>query len=204
MPFISAVVPTAYFIRNAGNYETIYGALAALPLFLLWIYIAWVIILLGALLAWRLHVGFPQDDEKDTLDHARTPRDRFRNLQVRSILPQLTLLEVHRLYETGKGQGITSQTLGDRLKIPMQWIDDALQTLKELNYVIVEKQDDDSLTDYSGDHYFPARPATSISIKDLTKDLDSPLVEWLDHHREDEAIAILQQVRRDLEAGITS
>ncbi|MCK0538313.1 YihY family inner membrane protein [Alcanivorax quisquiliarum] len=36
------------FIRHAPNYEVVYGAFAAVPIFLLWLYISWVVVLLGA------------------------------------------------------------------------------------------------------------------------------------------------------------
>jgi len=39
------------FIRNSPNYEEIYGALAAIPIFLLWIYLSWIIVILGASIA---------------------------------------------------------------------------------------------------------------------------------------------------------
>jgi membrane protein len=37
------------------TYQILYGAIAALPIFLVWIYISWVIILLGAIVAATLH-----------------------------------------------------------------------------------------------------------------------------------------------------
>ena len=46
----------AVFIQQFPTYSKIYGALAALPLFLLWIYLCWMITLLGALLAAALPV----------------------------------------------------------------------------------------------------------------------------------------------------
>jgi membrane protein len=39
------------FIRRSPNYEEIYGALAAIPIFLLWIYLSWIIVILGASIA---------------------------------------------------------------------------------------------------------------------------------------------------------
>ncbi len=39
------------YLGSATTYQQIYGALAALPLFLLWIYLTWVMVLLGASLA---------------------------------------------------------------------------------------------------------------------------------------------------------
>jgi membrane protein len=37
-----------FFIRQAPSYEVVYGAFAAVPLFLLWVYISWIIVLGGA------------------------------------------------------------------------------------------------------------------------------------------------------------
>jgi membrane protein len=46
----------AIFIRQFPTYAIIYGALAALPLFLLWLYLSWLITLVGALLTAALPV----------------------------------------------------------------------------------------------------------------------------------------------------
>jgi membrane protein len=46
----------AVFITQVPTYSKIYGALAALPLFLLWIYVSWLITLVGALLTAALPV----------------------------------------------------------------------------------------------------------------------------------------------------
>ena len=39
-----------FFVTNFANYKAIYGAVAALPVFLIWIYLSWTIILAGAVM----------------------------------------------------------------------------------------------------------------------------------------------------------
>ncbi|MDB5798576.1 MAG: putative ribonuclease [Paucimonas sp.] len=46
----------ALFVANFATYTIVYGALAAVPIFLVWIYVGWMIVLIGAVLAAALPV----------------------------------------------------------------------------------------------------------------------------------------------------
>ena len=41
----------AWYVASVPTYNAVYGAFATLPIFLLWIYLGWVIVLLGAVIA---------------------------------------------------------------------------------------------------------------------------------------------------------
>lgn len=43
------------FVSSAVTYQVIYGAIAIVPIFMLWIYLSWMVCLLGAILAATLH-----------------------------------------------------------------------------------------------------------------------------------------------------
>ena len=44
----------AFYIGQMTSYQTVYGALAAIPIFLLWMYVSWMAVLLGAVVAANL------------------------------------------------------------------------------------------------------------------------------------------------------
>jgi membrane protein len=69
----------AVYVKNVPTYELVYGTLAALPVFLIWIYVCWLIVLSGAAItatltlnadAPRYHPQWPRNESI-----ARTPRN---------------------------------------------------------------------------------------------------------------------------------
>ncbi len=49
------------YFTVATTYKLLYGALAAIPLFLIWLYLSWILVLLGAMMANILTNGIPKE-----------------------------------------------------------------------------------------------------------------------------------------------
>lgn len=168
------------FVRDSKNYQTLYGAMAQLPIFLVWLYVCWTVILLGALFAWRLQEGFPVDEKEDTLDEAQTPIESLRNSQVKSLLPTICLAAIYRNFQQATGRGISADELGHALHLPGTWVGEALDVLEGLGYAVMSKNEGDTV-----DTYYPAFPPESLSLGRISVDLGRPLRDWLAHWHHD-------------------
>lgn len=114
----------AAFVASMTSYETIYGAVAAVPIFLVWIYAAWMVLMMGAVVAaslreWRFKfaggrmgglamVGFALD----VLSKLAMAQSAGGGLTTRALskavtLPDLTLLEVLEQLKTGRFVAVT-------------------------------------------------------------------------------------------------
>lgn len=174
------------FVSNASNYRTLYGALAQLPLFLMWLYICWIIILFGAVLSWRFQEGYPQSAEASdvsALEAGKTPIEYWRNLQLRAMLPKISLLAIYKNFQGGSGKGISPQDLGHQLNLPIVWITSAMDTLESLGFVVAAKSEGESdllSLDGSSETYFPAFPAEKLDMKRIDDSLQTSRDEWIE------------------------
>jgi len=60
----------ALYILNFKSYQLIYGALATIPIFFVWVYVSWIVMLVGAVLAAVLHI----DDRAKDLSQSEALR----------------------------------------------------------------------------------------------------------------------------------
>lgn len=79
------------------SYQLIYGTFAAIPLFLLWIYISWVIVLIGAELVHALSGYDDRDDLPDIVAALAILEILWRNYQRGTALRERELLRKRRL-----------------------------------------------------------------------------------------------------------
>lgn len=188
------------YVARSDNYQTLYGVLAQLPIFLTWIYICWIIILIGALISWRMQEGFPVTDEEESLDAVTNPLEILRNAQVKSAMPAIALIAIYKNFQQGTGKGLSAQDLAHSLNLPLGWISEALDALKELGYVIASRfTEDDVELVHSTEPYYPAFPAENLDLAKMQDDLARPMAEWLEHWRHElplnvpKALKLLQE-----------
>jgi membrane protein len=141
------------FVSHFPSYKLIYGAFAAVPLFLAWIYITWLIVLFGAELVRALGTFHLQTGEVD-------------ERQAR-LLAFLSLL--HRLWrEQQRGGALPESSLMKELPHcdPQQWRE-YVQLLESMALVQRNAQG----------HYFLVRDMGRLSLADLSGQLPWPLAE---------------------------
>lgn len=173
------------FVGNSSSYQTIYGALAALPLFLTWLYICWTIILFGAVLSWRLQEGFPSSSTatgSTGLELTLDANEQWRNLQLKTMLPKIALLATYKNFHKGSGKGISPQDLGHQLNLPVDWIRTALDTLEAVGFVVSSQPEASDLLAIdvnSTETFFPAFPADKLDLHRINQTLETPRNEWI-------------------------
>ena len=181
------------YVSNYANYKNIYGTLAALPVFLMWIYVCWLVILAGALFAWRFQTGFPPLTEDKTIETATTGLELHRNHAIRTALPILTVMTIYQEFEMGTGDGISTGDLVARFHMPFAWIQEAVNALRELKFIVAGKVSPHSIVTgvlIDGERWFPTQPATKMQLDYFQSALNSSYELWFKHWDPDVALGI--------------
>ena len=112
----------AFYLSKVPTYSVVYGAFATLPILLIWIYVAWVIVLLGAVITAYL----------PSLLSGLAQRDRSHGLQFQLALETLQVLD--RL-DTSETRGLTLLQVSERLRVDALQLEPVMETLCELDWL---------------------------------------------------------------------
>lgn len=140
------------FLTSGSTYATIYGAVAVIPIFLIWVYLSWTVVILGAVLA----ASFP------------TWWQRRDVLTGRSLSPGETLgvavaILAIMTREAAAGRTVETATLTEA--VPLLARDAVLERLSGAGYVAETMEDRLGLI----------RDLHAVSVADLARDLDLSL-----------------------------
>jgi membrane protein len=136
----------AIYLSKVPAYATIYGAFAAVPIFLIWIYLSWLIVLMGAVVA-----AYTPSLLSQVKRWPDAPGYRF--ALVMAILKALTALQ----HEPSRG--LTGEQLAHRLRTDPLQIEPLLETLQGLDWIGLL---DEPQSDHGGRFVLLCDPATTM------------------------------------------
>jgi membrane protein len=126
------------FQVNVSRYNAIYGSFAALPLFLIWLQISWLIVLFGAELSFSHQNVDTFEFEPDSMRASR---------ELRTLLSlRVTNLLLRRLIE-GSGR-VQEEEIGRRLEIPVKLLRLILHDLTEAGIIVPVKEEKEKAASY--------------------------------------------------------
>lgn len=120
--FLIAKRALAWYVAAVPTYSVVYGAFATLPILLLWIYLGWVIVLLGAVIA-----AYAPSIAMRVVRLPERPGQRFA-LAI-AVLQQLVAAR------GGDARGLASDALAGALRVDPLQVEPVLETLAALNWV---------------------------------------------------------------------
>ena len=174
------------FQVGVANYRAIYGAMATLPIFLVWIYIAWAVILFGAELTASVQRG-----DIPAMLGPMSPDFLY------SATMHILLRLADRAYHGG--DDITSWTLARELFVAEAAITPILDGLKSGGFVIEADPGSGALNQ----GLFLARQASTIVLADALKSVDFDQGASDGDPRVDRVLAKMGAVRNELLKTIT-
>ena len=145
---LNNMVNVLYVSRVVSN-SKIYGSLALVPVFMIGLYISWLIVLLGAQVAYAFHNRATYLEEKQVENINQRGRE-FISLRLMTLVGQR--------YLRGEPPSTVIQLAGD-LGVPSRLVRQVMQTLSTAR-LIVE-------TAGSETAYLPARPMETITCHDI-------------------------------------
>jgi membrane protein len=111
----------ALYVTHFSTYTLVYGAFASVPLFLIWIYLSWLVVLSGAVIA-------------ATLPYWNTPIRRGGEVAGREFFAALAILKA--IYQAHQaGEKLSLQRLLHETGLGLEEIEDILDRLNEVNWV---------------------------------------------------------------------
>ncbi len=146
-----------YAARFAVNYTQIYGPLLAVPLFLLWIWLVWLIVLFGA------EIAFTVQNFRDLAVRAELEK---RGISSRIYLAVRTVLAASVAFHRGASPAGLVDCVAEELEVPPYMIRAIITVLVRENVLRrVEPAGEDA--------YLPAKDITALTVGDVVRAVSS-------------------------------
>lgn len=138
-----------HFQVGVGKYNAIYGTLSLLPIFMVWIYTSWLIVLFG------VEVVYAHQNIRTFRREVRSPSISH---GAKELLTLAVLLEIAEAFFYDR-PGWSSERLASELDVPVRMLHDLLEQLADAGYVVETAGENPT--------YLPARELEHISIAEV-------------------------------------
>lgn len=122
LAFEAAKSVLGWYLRSVPTYSVLYGAFATVPILLLWTYLVWVVVLLGAVVA-----AYAPSLQMRVVRRPLTPGWRFEMA--------LALLRLLAEARGGPGHGLSLAALARRMRADPLQLEPVLDALREIDWV---------------------------------------------------------------------
>jgi membrane protein len=122
LAFEGAKVVLAWYLKLVPTYSAVYGTFATVPILLIWIYLAWLIVLFGAVI-----VAYLPSLRAGVAHRGQTPGWQFQ-----CALEILELLDQSR---THPRRGLAAAQIAQRLRVDALQLQQPLDTLRQLDWI---------------------------------------------------------------------
>ncbi len=143
------------FQVGVARYNAIYGTMAALPILMVWLYLSWMIVLLG------LEMTYATQNLSSIRQDIRGKRVNFAS---REFIALTVLLFVSRRFYLGR-PALGQDALASRLDVPPRLLHTVLEELSRLGFVVATSLESDGIG------YQPAQALEKIRLVDVVRGL---------------------------------
>ncbi|MBC7660218.1 MAG: YihY family inner membrane protein [Chitinophagaceae bacterium] len=157
------------YISHFTHYQAIYGALSALPIFLLWIYVMWLITLVGALVTKRSIEGLPNN-----AFHTTYLNDDIKSDYFQIILPFIVLIKTYEAFE--RAEPCTAEKLSKVLYVSSTVVQKAFSELLLVDLVLCRHN---AGRKDGVEEFFPRFPSHKITFSKVKEKLLGDASLWL-------------------------
>jgi len=171
-----------WYITNMTAFDKVYGSLGAVPVFLLWIYLTWLIVLFGAEVAYA--VQYPR--ERDHL----TQEELSNYLEFYSVR---AMAEIVRHFNAQDGSESSAVDALRNIGIPPEILGEILNRLSERQLIVYTEDKD----------YVPARRPSSIMVREVVEAVSGKKLLAPDSAKDDVSRR-LRKTFKDIAAGVDS
>ncbi|MFN2362742.1 MAG: YhjD/YihY/BrkB family envelope integrity protein, partial [Halarsenatibacteraceae bacterium] len=140
------------YTRIFISYDQIYGSLTIIPIFLFWLYLIWLIVLIGAIISYVVNY-------RSNLNFISSNRQEDKELQ--HLLPIAILYIIYKNFQDKDKPGTEYNEIIKKINLPIKTIENTLKEMLKTNY----------LTKTDKDRYIPLTDLEKISFWSIYKEI---------------------------------